>query len=213
MSHEELMRLALEEAGQAAREGEVPVGAVLARQGQVIARAHNLREQRNDPTAHAELLCIRQAAELLHTRRLNGLTLYVTLEPCPMCAGAMVMAQLAELTGFTASTTSKQFSDSIMDEYNATGMIGVYGGCKVVNLVNPLIDGTDTPVFDTNKLFILPSGIDAGMRPLKVLFEGDVTSKDNQDIDDMVYEVRLDQYIGAGIVVGDRPYIGVYQGN
>ena len=94
MSHEELMRLALEEAGQAAREGEVPVGAVLARQGQVIARAHNLREQRNDPTAHAELLCIRQAAELLHTRRLNGLTLYVTLEPCPMCAGAMVMAQL-----------------------------------------------------------------------------------------------------------------------
>ncbi len=94
MSHEELMRLALEEAGQAAREGEVPVGAVLARQGQVIARAHNLREQRNDPTAHAELLCIRQAAELLHTRRLNDLTLYVTLEPCPMCAGAMVMAQL-----------------------------------------------------------------------------------------------------------------------
>ena len=124
-----------------------------------------------------------------------------------------MVSQLAELTGFTASTTSKQFSDSIMDEYNATGMIGVYGGCKVVNLVNPLIDGTDTPVFDTNKLFILPSGIDAGMRPLKVLFEGDVTSKDNQDIDDMVYEVRLDQYIGAGIVVGDRPYIGVYQGN
>lgn len=93
MSHEELMRLALEEAGQAAREGEVPVGAVLARQGQVIARAHNLREQRNDPTAHAELLCIRQAAELLHTRRLNGLTLYVTLEPCPMCAGALVQAR------------------------------------------------------------------------------------------------------------------------
>lgn len=94
MSHEELMKLALEEARQAALEGEVPVGAVLAREGQVIARAHNLREQRSDPTAHAELLCIRQAAELLHTRRLNDLTLYVTLEPCPMCAGAMMMAQL-----------------------------------------------------------------------------------------------------------------------
>ena len=97
MSHEELMRLALEEAGQAAREGEVPVGAVLARQGQVIARAHNLREQRNDPTAHAELLCIRQAAELLHTRRLNGLTLYVTLEPCPMCAGGIINARIDEV--------------------------------------------------------------------------------------------------------------------
>ena len=120
-------------------------------------------------------------------------------------------SQLADLTGFTASTTSKQYSDAIMDEFNATGMIGVYNGAKVVNLVNPLIDGTDTPVFDTNKLFILSSGIDAGMRPLKVVFEGDVQSKDNQDIDDMVYEVRMDQYIGAGIVVGDRPYIGVYQ--
>lgn len=120
-------------------------------------------------------------------------------------------SQLAELTGFTASTTSKQYSDAVMDEFNATGMIGVYMGAKVVNLVNPLIDGTDTPVFDTNKLFILPSGIDAGMRPLKVVFEGDIQSKDNQDIDDMVYEVRMDQYIGAGIVVGDRPYIGVYQ--
>ncbi len=120
-------------------------------------------------------------------------------------------SQLAELTGFTASTTSKQYSDAVMDEFNATGMIGVYNGAKVVNLVNPLIDGTDTPVFDTNKLFILPSGIDAGMRPLKVVFEGDIQSKDNQDIDDMVYEVRMDQYVGAGIVVGDRPYIGVYQ--
>ena len=97
MSHEELMKLALEEARQAALEGEVPVGAVLARAGQVIARAHNLREQRSDPTAHAELLCIRQAAELLHTRRLNGLTLYVTLEPCPMCAGGILSARIPEI--------------------------------------------------------------------------------------------------------------------
>lgn len=124
-----------------------------------------------------------------------------------------MISQLAELTGFTASTTAKQYSDNIIDEYNATGMIGVYNGCKVVNLVNPLFDDTDKPVFDTNKLFLLPSGVDASMRPLKVVFEGDVNSKDNQDIDDMVYEVRLDQYVGAGIIVGTRPYIGVYQSN
>lgn len=119
--------------------------------------------------------------------------------------------QLAELTGFTASTTSKQYADSIMEEYNNTGMIGAYIGCKVVNLVNPLIDGKDTPVFDTNKLFILPGGISAEMRPLKVVFEGDVSTCENQDIDDGSYDVRLDRYVGAGIVVGDRPYMGVYQ--
>lgn len=119
--------------------------------------------------------------------------------------------QLAELTGFTASTTSKQYADSIMEEYNNTGMIGVYIGSKVVNLVNPLIDGTDAPVFDTNKLFILPGGISAEMRPLKVVFEGDVSTCENQDIDDGSYDVRLDRYVGAGIVVGDRPYMGVYQ--
>lgn len=119
--------------------------------------------------------------------------------------------QLAELTGFTASTTSKQYADSIMEEYNNTGMIGAYIGCKVVNLVNPLIDGTDAPVFDTNKLFILPGGISAEMRPLKVVFEGDVSTCENQDIDDGSYDVRLDRYVGAGIVVGDRPYMGVYQ--
>ena len=92
--HESLMRLALEEAGAAFREGEVPVGAVVAKDGRPVARAHNLREQTGDPTAHAELLAIREAARVLGARRLTGCTLYVTLEPCPMCAGAMVMAQL-----------------------------------------------------------------------------------------------------------------------
>ena len=112
MSHEELMRLALEEAGQAAREGEVPVGAVLARQGQVIARAHNLREQRNDPTAHAEILAIRRAASVLGDWRLSGCTLYVTLEPCPMCAGAILMARLSRLV-FGASDPAQGCAGSV----------------------------------------------------------------------------------------------------
>ena len=122
-----------------------------------------------------------------------------------------MVSQLSELTGFTASTTSKQFADAIMVEQNQTGMIGVYNGAMVVNLANPVIDGTDTPVFDTNKLYILPSSASADMRPLKVVFEGDVTSQDAQNIDDKTYEVRLDQYFGAGIVYGDRPYLSVYE--
>ncbi len=92
--HEKMMLEALKEAQKAYEEGEIPVGAVIAQDDQIIARAHNLREQTGDPTAHAEVLCIREAAKALGGRRLNGCTLYVTLEPCPMCAGAMVMACL-----------------------------------------------------------------------------------------------------------------------
>lgn len=92
--HEAMMQLALQEARLAAAQGEVPVGAVITKAGSVVAAAHNLREQTGDPTAHAEVLALRAAAEALGQRRLNDCTLYVTLEPCPMCAGAMVMACL-----------------------------------------------------------------------------------------------------------------------
>ena len=92
--HEEMMLLALKEAQKAFEENEIPVGAVIAKNGEVIATAHNLREQLGDPTAHAEVLVIREAAKKLDSRRLTGCTLYVTLEPCPMCAGALVMAGL-----------------------------------------------------------------------------------------------------------------------
>lgn len=90
------MALALEEARQAAAEGEIPVGAVLVKDGQVLAKAHNRREADHDPTAHAEMLCMREAAKRLGDWRLRGCTLFVTLEPCPMCAGAMLMSQLSE---------------------------------------------------------------------------------------------------------------------
>lgn len=92
--HERYMRMALEEAKLAAAEGEVPVGAVIVRGDEILAASHNRREQAKDPTAHAEILAIREAAAKLGSRRLTGCTLYVTLEPCPMCAGALVMAQL-----------------------------------------------------------------------------------------------------------------------
>ncbi len=91
------MREALEEAEQAALVGEVPVGAVVVHRGQVIARAHNRRELDGDPTAHAEILALREAAELLGSWRLEGCTLYVTLEPCFMCAGAVVNGRVERL--------------------------------------------------------------------------------------------------------------------
>ena len=92
--HEHFMRQALDEAQQAFDEDEVPIGAVIVFEDRVIARAHNQREQLHDPTAHAEMVAITQAAEARGSWRLEGCTLYVTLEPCPMCAGAILQARI-----------------------------------------------------------------------------------------------------------------------
>ena len=97
MNDFELMGLALAEAEQAAAEGEVPIGAVLVFAGEVVARAHNRRETDHDATAHAEMLVIREACRKLKRWRLTGATLYVTIEPCPMCAGALVMSRVDRL--------------------------------------------------------------------------------------------------------------------
>jgi tRNA(adenine34) deaminase len=91
------MEAALELARQAASAGEVPVGAVVVRAGVVVAGAHNETEQRHDPTAHAELLAIQRALAALATDRLTDCTLYVTLEPCAQCAGAIVLAKIGRL--------------------------------------------------------------------------------------------------------------------
>ncbi len=91
------MREALREARRAAELGEVPVGAVAVRRDQVIARGHNLRERTQDPTAHAELVALRRASSRLSTFRLDEVTIYVTLEPCPMCAGAMVNGRVGRV--------------------------------------------------------------------------------------------------------------------
>ena len=94
---EAFMREALREAERAASEGEVPVGAILVRENTIIARGRNARERQQDPAAHAELIVIREAAEKLQSWRLTGTTLYVTLEPCLMCAGAMLQARIPRL--------------------------------------------------------------------------------------------------------------------
>jgi len=89
------MKLALQEAERALEEDEVPVGAVIVHEDRVIGSAHNQRETLRDPTAHAEMIAITQAAEALGSWRLEGATLYATLEPCPMCAGAILQARIA----------------------------------------------------------------------------------------------------------------------
>ena len=97
MSNDKYMKEALAEAEAAGRLGEVPIGAVIVRDGEIIARGHNLTETRKDPTAHAEMNAIRQAAEVLGGWRLPGCEMYVTCEPCAMCAGALGWSRIEKL--------------------------------------------------------------------------------------------------------------------
>ena len=107
MEHEAYMRMALELAREASSEGEVPVGCVIADEsGKVIGRGRNRREEKADATAHAEIEAIREAGEALGSWRLDGCTLYVTLEPCPMCAGAIINARVPMLVFGAADAVS-----------------------------------------------------------------------------------------------------------
>jgi tRNA(adenine34) deaminase len=94
---EQMMRVAIEEAKEAAAHGDVPVGAVVARGDEVRGRAGNAREREQDPTAHAEIIALRAAASAVGSWHLEGCTMYVTLEPCAMCAGALVLARVERL--------------------------------------------------------------------------------------------------------------------
>jgi tRNA(adenine34) deaminase len=111
---ERLMRLALEEARRCLDHGDVPIGAVVARGDEVVAAAGNEREVRRDPTAHAELLALRTAAERLGSWRLEGCTLVVTLEPCAMCAGAAVLARVDRVV-YGAADPKAGFAGSLGD--------------------------------------------------------------------------------------------------
>lgn len=111
---ENYMKFALEEAAKAERIGEVPIGAVIVKDGEVIARAHNLRETAQQPTAHAEHIAIERAAEAVGSWRLEDCTLYVTLEPCVMCSGAIVMSRIPRVV-YGAADPKGGCSGSLMD--------------------------------------------------------------------------------------------------
>jgi tRNA(adenine34) deaminase len=113
-AHAESMALALEQARRAEAHGDVPIGAAILRDGEVLALAGNERELRQDPTAHAEILAIRAAAEALGGWRLPGTTLYVTLEPCAMCAGAIVLARIPTVV-FGAPDPKAGAAGSVLD--------------------------------------------------------------------------------------------------
>ena len=123
------MRQALLEAKKAAQLGEIPVGAVIVRDNQVFARAHNRRELDQDALAHAEVLCIRQACQTLHSWRLSGCQLYVTLEPCPMCAGAIINARIKTLV-FGAYDPKAGSIDSVVNlcDFPYNHKPEIYGG-------------------------------------------------------------------------------------
>lgn len=114
MNDYDYMRLALAEAEKALVSGDVPIGAVAVHQGKVIGSGYNRREADHDPTAHAEIIAIRQAAAALGSWRLDGVTLYCTLEPCTMCGGAMVLARLPRLV-YAAVELKTGAAGSIMD--------------------------------------------------------------------------------------------------
>jgi tRNA(adenine34) deaminase len=126
------MAAALEEARRAASIGEVPVGAAVLREGTVVARAHNETIKRRDPTAHAELLAVQQALSLLQTDRLGDCTVYVTLEPCAQCAGAIVLTKVARVV-FGAYDPKAGMAGSVGDVLRHPGLnhrVEVIGGLQ-----------------------------------------------------------------------------------
>lgn len=112
--HSEYMKIAISEARLAALEGEVPVGAVIVKDGEIISAAHNLRETTGDATAHAEVLAIRKACETMGGWHLEKCTLYVTLEPCPMCMGAIINSRLGKVV-FGAKDAKAGACGSVID--------------------------------------------------------------------------------------------------
>ncbi|MFH1715104.1 MAG: tRNA adenosine(34) deaminase TadA [Elusimicrobiota bacterium] len=128
--HEFFMREALKEAEKAYKKGEVPIGAVLVKDGQIIARAHNESILKNDPTAHAEIQALRKSGKKLKNYRLNDAILYVTIEPCPMCAGALVWARIKKVVFGAVDKRAGSCGTifSIVDDKNLNHCVEVVSG-------------------------------------------------------------------------------------
>jgi len=124
------MRLALEEAKRAPAKGEVPIGAVLVMEDRVLAQVHNFREAWQDPTAHAEIVALREAANQLGTWRLTGTTLYVTMEPCAMCTGAIIQSRVSRLVFATKDPKAGACGSvfNLPDERRLNHRVQVLGG-------------------------------------------------------------------------------------
>ena len=144
-------------------------------------------------------------AQLAYFNRLGNVTLL---------GDSAAVGQLAGITGFVSYSGNNMIvspSDNMIDELNNNGYLGRYMGCNVMKLQNAYRDGTTEPVLAVDWIYILPAGMSADARNLKVVNEGGVNAFESQNIDDLVYEIRLDQAFGAGFVTGKLPTIGAYK--
>ena len=132
------------------------------------------------------------------------------LGPVTILGDIAAVSQLAPLVGMAMSSTINQRSDNAMDEFNANGFIGRYNGAAVVALENAYEDGATTPILHDDWLYIIPGGMTADTRNLKIVNEGGVNAFEAQDINDLTFEVRLDQWFGAAFVTAHNPTIGAY---
>lgn len=135
------------------------------------------------------------------------------LGPVNILGDVGAVSQLAGLTGMAMSNTQNQFADSQILEHNNNGFIGKYNGANVIVMNNAYETGKTTPILDPDWLYIIPAGVTADARNLKIVNEGSVNAIEAQDINDLVYEIRLDQWFGAAFVVGNLPTIGAYKIN
>lgn len=133
------------------------------------------------------------------------------LGPVTILGDIAAVQQVSSLTGMAFATGETQRSNSMLDEYNNNGLLGRYNGASVVTMDNAYEDGQTTPILSPNWLYIVPGAATGDARNLKVVTEGTVNAFDSQDINDLVYEIRLDQWFGAAFVTGRLPMIGSYK--
>ncbi len=133
------------------------------------------------------------------------------LGPVSLLGDYAAVSQLAPLTGMAVNANTNQFSGNLIDEHNNNGFIGRYIGNEVLSMNNAYEEGSTTPILSEDWIYILPGGLTADARNLKVVNEGNVNAIDSQSIDDMVYEMRLDQWFGAAFVTGKLPTMGAYK--